>query len=303
VTTLLPNRVDLHCHTDRSDGVQPPLELYEDMRRAGMRLVAVTDHDTLAGFRELHAAGLGRTADAAGPRLIPALEINTIAGEIMDRHGLGREGEELHILGFGVDPDDPTLEATLARQRASRGERFRRTVEQLRELGTPVDYHLAAIGDDSWALGRPHVARALIRAGYATSVDDAFDRFLDHGRPAYIPRLGLGPREAIDAIAAAGGLPVLAHAPAAPERADVIAELQDWGLVGLEVYYRSFSPDVVARMAAFAAERRLLPTGGSDYHGDLMGYADTQKLTYVPDEVGERLLEAIDASRRGRAAP
>jgi len=108
-----------------------------------------------------------------------------------------------------------------------------------------------------------------------------------------VPREGLGPRDAIEAIREAGGLPVLAHSPAAPDRPEVIAELQGWGLAGLEVYYRTFLPEIVARMATFAAERALLATGGSDYHGDTMDYAEAQAETWIPGEAAERLLEAI----------
>ncbi len=294
MTTLRRNTVDLHCHTQRSDGVLPPLELYAQMRRYGMHLVAISDHDSLAACRELRDLGLGESPSAAGPQVIPAVEINTIGGELLSRLGLGREGEELHVLGFGLDIDDPGLIATLERQRQSRRTRILRTVERLAELGYPVEGVLDG-GVDIDALGRPHVARALVRAGFADSVDDAFDRYLDYGQPGYVPRQGIGPREAIEAIRGARGLPVLAHSPGAPDRGEVIGELQGWGLAGLEVYYRTFLPETVKRMEIFARERGLLATGGSDYHGDTMSYAAAQAITYVPARVGELLLEAIAA--------
>ena len=109
----------------------------------------------------------------------------------------------------------------------------------------------------------------------------------------YVPRLGLGPRAAIEAISAAGGLPVLAHSPAAAERRAVLRELMDWGLRGLEVHYRTFEPETVARLSAFALDLGLLATGGSDYHGDTMDYATAQSRLWVPDAVGDRLLEAL----------
>lgn len=255
------------------------------MRAYGMRLVALSDHDTLAGYRELHEAGLGAEASVAGPKLIPAVEINTLAGGVLGRHGMGRDGEELHILGYGVDVDDPAFEVTLARQRTGRQDRIRLMVERLRGLGLPVDDHLEPVSADrELAEGRPHV-------------DEAFERYLDVAHPAYVPRIGIGPRDAIEAIRGAGGSPVLAHSPAAPDRPDVITELQRWGLAGLEVHYHHFSAETVARMAAFARERALLITGGSDYHGDSMSYADAQSVTYVPDRTGERLLEAIATAR------
>jgi predicted metal-dependent phosphoesterase TrpH len=132
-------------------------------------------------------------------------------------------------------------------------------------------------------------------------VDDAFDRYLDWGQPAYVPRSGIGPEEAIRAITAAGGLAVLAHSPGAPDRPALMDHLQETGLAGLEVYYRTFVTETVVRMRDFAASRGLLPTGGSDYHGDTMTYAEAQATTHVPDAVGEGLLVAIEALHRERA--
>lgn len=298
MTTPRPNRVDLHTHSRRSDGVLEPLALYGEMRRFGMRLVALTDHDTLAGYRELRAAGLGERPSPTGPQLVAGVEINTLAGEVLQRHGLGRDGEELHILGFGVDPDDPAFDARLADQRTGRYTRLQETVDCLRRHGAPIDDEIAALLAETGAgrhlaLGRPHVARALIRAGHAESIEDAFERWIDHGRPCYVPRKGMGPRDAIGAVRDARGVAVLAHSPAAPDRREVIAELREWGLEGLEVHYRSFLPETVARMAEFADEAGLLATGGSDYHGDAMTYAEAQGTTFVPDVLGERLLAAI----------
>jgi predicted metal-dependent phosphoesterase TrpH len=270
--------------------------LYAQMRHYGMHLVAITDHDSLAACRELRDVGLGESPTAAGPQVIPAVEINTIGGDLLTRRGMGRDGEELHILGFDLDIDDPALVSTLERQRLSRRTRIVRTVELLGELGYPLEGALDGVIDID-ALGRPHVARALVRAGFAESVDDAFDRFLDYGQPGYVPRQGIGPREAIEAIRGARGLPVLAHSPGAPDRAEVMDDLQGWGLAGLEVYYRTFAPETVKRMVAFAQARGLLATGGSDYHGDTMDYAHAQQMTYVPPKVGERLLEAIAGLR------
>jgi 3',5'-nucleoside bisphosphate phosphatase len=291
MTTLRPNRVDLHCHTSRSDGVHAPLELYEQMRAYGMRLVAISDHDTLAGYRALRSAGLGARPSPAGPQLVPAVEINSVADAFPDLW----EGE-LHILGYGVDPDDPGFEATLERLREGRRARLGELLDRLRRLDMPIDDVLPeTLPDDVASAGRPHVARALVRAGYAGSVDEAMTGMLARGSPAYVPRRGLGPRESIDAIRAAGGLAALAHFPAAPDRPDVMSLLGEWGLGGLEVYYARFLPETVRRMAALAEELGLRPTGGSDYHGDTMTYAEAQAMTFVPDEVGEGLLLALGA--------
>jgi 3',5'-nucleoside bisphosphate phosphatase len=295
------NRVDLHVHTSRSDGVLPPETLYEDMRRWGLRLAAVADHDTLAGVRELREAGLGQAASVAGPQLIAAVEINSIADPELKRMGVELEEGELHMLGYGVDPNDAGFEAKLEAQRSARKVRLLLIVEALRKLGKPVDDQIAPLLDSPEALGRPHIARAMVEAGHVASVQEAFDLWIDRNGPAYVPRQGLASRESIDAINACGGLAVLAHYPAAPEQPELIRLLLDWGLGGLEVYYRRFLPENVERMVRFADELGVVATGGSDYHGDGMSYADAQATTYVPDAVGERLLEALaGAAARSR---
>ena len=296
MTTIRRNRVDLHCHTRRSDGSLEPADLYAAMRAWGLRLAAITDHDTLEGYRELRAAGVGLAGMHDGPRLIPALEINTVGNVGMEDHGLGRVHGELHILGFGVDADDPGLDATLERQRRSRETRIDLTLAALRDLGMPVDDQFASLSlPPTTSRGRPHVGEALILAGYATSIQDAFDRWLSWGRPGYVPRQGIGPRDALDAIVNAGGIAVLAHSPSAPEYPEDVARLQGWGLSGIEVYYRSFDGATVERMIDFAARTGLLPTGGSDFHGQDVAYPDQAARTWVPDVVGDGLLRAIGA--------
>ncbi|MEO8438108.1 MAG: PHP domain-containing protein, partial [Chloroflexota bacterium] len=212
-----PSTIDLHTHTTRSDGVVTPAELVRAAFDVGVRLLSLTDHDNLAGYREVVAAG----AVPAGLNLVPGVEINSIV-----TRDLGLWESELHILGFGMDPADETFEATLAEQRRRRRVRFDRTVARLREIDMPIDDHILDVTrSDNDALGRPTVARALKEAGYASSVDDAFRRLLAWGKPGYVPRSGLGPVEAIGAIRDAGGLAALAHFSEAPHRVDVVREL------------------------------------------------------------------------------
>jgi predicted metal-dependent phosphoesterase TrpH len=284
-----PSPVDLHAHSNRSDGVLPPLELIREVVAAGVRTLALTDHDTLAGYRDIVAAG----DVPAGLTLIPAVEINALV-----TRDLGLWEWELHILGFGMDPDDEAFETILSGQRSARRVRFDRTVKLLRELGMPIDAQVAelAAADDD-ALGRPTIARALMRAGFAESVEDAFARIIGHGGPGYVRREGLGPEDAIAAIRAAGGLPVLAHFREAPARQDVVRELIDAGLGGIEVYYRSFDAPTVEQMTALAGSLRLIATGGSDYHGDTGTYAASHARLWVPPEVGDGLLRHLAALR------
>jgi predicted metal-dependent phosphoesterase TrpH len=272
-----PSTIDLHTHTTRSDGVVGPATLVKSAAAVGVRLLAVTDHDTLAGYREVTAAG----HVPPGITLVPGVEINAIV-----TRDLGLWEGELHILGFGMDPADEAFEATLAAQRRRRRERFEKTVALLRELDLSIDDHLfdVSVSDDD-ALGRPTVARALIAAGYATTVEDAFRRLLGWGMPGYVPRSGLGPVEAIQAIRAAGGLAALAHFSEAPAKIDVVRELAEAGLGGLEVYYRSFDLATVFAVGEVAAALDLVPTGGSDYHGDTSSYAEAHAGLWVPPEV------------------
>ena len=276
--------VDLHTHTLRSDGVLTPVELVRAAAEAGIRTLAITDHDTLAAHRDLV---LGRAMPAPF-ELITGVEINALS------RGIPLQDGELHILGFGMDMHDEAFEAALSGQRAARRVRFERTVARLREIGMPIDDQVAGLDpDDDDALGRPTIARALIAAGFATSVEDAFRRLIGWGGPAYVQREGMGPREAIAAIHAAGGIPVLAHFSEAPSQVPLLRELKGIGLAGLEVFYRTFLPETVTMVGAVASNLGLLATGGSDYHGDLMSYAEAHATLHVPASVAESLRKAL----------
>ena len=280
-----PSPVDLHTHTLRSDGVLTPLELVTAAAAAGVRTLAVTDHDTLAAPRELAAlAG----AIPAGLELWPGVEINTVTEARFFWPG------ELHLLGLCVDPDDEAFEALLAGQRAQRRERFERMVGRLRAAGLSVDDLAAELTvDEREALGRPTLGRLLVAKGLAASVDDAFDRIIGLGGPAYVPRNGVGPRDAIRAIRAAGGLPVLAHTADAADRQPALRELREIGLGGIEVHYHRFDRQTVASVAAVAHRLGLVPTGGSDYHGDRESYAEAHARLWVPTADADAVRAAL----------
>jgi hypothetical protein len=287
---------DVHAHTTRSDGVLEPAELVRQAYEAGVRLFAIADHDNLAAYRELQAPDAGSLPP--GLELVPAVEINAVT------RGLGitlLEGE-LHVLGIGVDPDDDAFEALLATQRDSRRVRFHRTVDRLRDIGTPVDAQVAALDlrtDD--ALGRPTLARALVAAGFADSVEDAFRRWLAWGQPGYVPRTGLGPIEAIRAIRAAGGLASLAHFREAPSQVPLLHELIAEGLDGLESHHRSFDEETRAAVSATARELGLVETGGTDYHGDLGPYAESHAGLVMPEGLVSDLRGALATTAGGAA--
>ena len=296
VVPAYPSRFDLHTHSSRSDGVLEPTELVAQAADAGVRVLALTDHDTLAGARELCGPG----APSLPLEVIAGVEINTLARDPSLPDG------ELHILGLGVDPADEAFEATMQRQRDLRRARFDRIVQRLAQLGFPIDEQARTYLETSGAkegasLGRPQIARCLVAAGFASSVEDAMQRLLLRGRPAYVPREGLGPAEAISAIRGAGGLPSLAHFSEADKRFELVKQLASIGLGGLEVHYRHFGVQTTESVAAVARDLRLVATGGSDYHGDTGTYAAAHATLFVPDRAGMDVLSVLGRTATARS--
>lgn len=249
-------RIDLHTHSNRSDGTDTPTELVEKAKTAGLDVVAITDHDSTAGWDEAEAV-----AERVGITLVKGIEISTM-----------RDGISIHLLGFGFDPTDSALLDELDRILGGRDERLPALLSQLTDHGLPltVDDVVAQSGSAA-ASGRPHVADAMVAAGYVADRDEAFrDWLYDHG-PAYVERYGAPLVEAIDLVRSAGGVTVLAHPWARRGRQvltpDVIAELAAAGLGGLEVDHNNHSAEVRAELREIAAELDLAVTGASDYHG------------------------------------
>ena len=250
-------RVDLHMHSTVSDGSLPVEELVAAVERAGVSVFALTDHDSIDGLpiaRE-HAAKLGLT-------LINGVEIST-------RH----EQSELHILGYGFDPEHPLLLEKLAEQKAARHGRVPMLVARLNELGlriTAEDVYRVANGANP---GRPHVARALVELGQVRDTDDAFRRYLGDTAPANVRKEVPSPREAIRWIHAAGGKAVWAHPLARPIQRQggfdlMVRELKAAGLDGLEEVHPSQDPGIRRRIRLLARDLGLRVSGGSDFHGD-----------------------------------
>ena len=195
---------------------------------------------------------------AAGVEVIPGVEINTDVAAC-----------EVHILGYFVDLSCEDFQMFLHRMREERVARARRIVETLASLGVPVDWARIQSLADGAAVGRPHIARALVESGWVGTPQEAFERYLARSRPAYVPRAKLSPEEAIDAIGRAGGVPVLAHPgwEASGPIVDRLPVLVEHGLSGIEVYYPDHTPAMVAAFLALARRFRLVVTGGTDYHG------------------------------------
>jgi predicted metal-dependent phosphoesterase TrpH len=287
---------DLHTHSTRSDGVLAPAELLRDAHAAGVRLFAIADHDNLTAYRELTAPGAAPLPP--GLELVPAVEINAVTRGLDLRLPEG----ELHVLGLGVDPASDEFEAAIAAQRGARRARFSATVARLRAIGLPVDGHLPeGVLESDDALGRPTLARALVAAGHAESVEHAFRTILGHGLPGYVPRSGMDPIEAIRAIRRAGGLASIAHFAEAPDHLPLMRELIAEGLDGLETNHRSFDAGTRDAMAACAGDLGLVRTGGTDFHGDTGSYAEAHAGLDMPGDLVTALRDALRT--RGWPAP
>ncbi len=286
-----PSQADFHAHTARSDGLLAPAELLAAAAAAGVRTLAVTDHDTLAGYREVVLPCAPPLP--AGLAVIAGVEINATARDIPDL-----PDGELHVVGLGIDPADDAFEALLDAQRGARRRRFERMVARCARSGCRGRQLANLDRVDEEALGRPTIARALVAAGFAADVPDAFARLVGSGKPGYVRREGMSPREALAAIRAAGGLPVLAHFALAPQRAALVRDLIEAGLGGIETHHRSFDAATVTAMEAVATQHRLVPSGGTVCHGDAGSYADAFGESWIPEESTSAVLAAL--ARRPR---
>jgi len=255
-------RIDLHTHSTASDGTNPPADLVVTARAAGLDVVALTDHDTTAGW------GPAAAALPAGLTLVTGVELSCVAAPAGDA---GKQPIPLHVLGYLFDPRHEDFLAERRRLRESRVSRARLMVDRLAAAGLPVGWdrvHEQAAGG---TVGRPHIGRVLVQAGVVRSVEEAFSRYLHSGSPYYVAKTETEVTAAVRLIRAAGGVPVFAH-PLARRRGrvvtdEVIAEMAAAGLAGLEVDHPDHGEADRAHLRGLAAELGLLVTGSSDYHG------------------------------------
>lgn len=275
--------VDLHMHSTASDGSRSPAEVVRAARVASLVAIALTDHDTVSGLAEASAVGA-----ELGVRIVHGVELSAVEGNT-----------ETHLLGLHLR-DTAVLERGLADLRDMRGRRAARIVELLQSHGVQVTLDDVLVQAGQGAIGRPHVARALVADGWATDVRDAFDRYLGAGRPAYVAKEQLGMRDAIAMVHAAGGLAVLAH-PGAGGKRERIETLAAMGLDGVEVKHPSHSPQDTARLRTLVEQLGLIPSGGSDWHGAADG-PRTIGMMQVPLEWLRRQDERVQALGRAPAA-
>ncbi len=282
----MPNEVDLHMHSTASDGLYSPTQLMHHVKEAGLRAVALTDHDTTDGVEEA-----SRTAQELDIEFIPGIEINTDVS-----------GGEVHVLGYFLHYQQPALQHTLKTLRDARVRRGERMVELLNQEGIHITWErVREIAQGT--VGRPHVAQTLVEAGYAQSVSDAFDTYIGTGKPAYVPHYKLTPEEAVRLIVSANGLPVIAHPiylPGLTILRSWLPELKAAGLVGLETYYGPYTQQDEQTLLALAQEFDLIPTGGTDYHGPNI-HPTPLGGRYVPYEAVEQL--KVEAAKRTGITP
>lgn len=286
-------RIDLHTHSRASDGTQSPTELVQAAVDAGLDVLAITDHDTAAGWDEA-----ARAADTRGLTLLRGMEISTKYA-----------GRGVHLLAYLPDPEHPGLVAELDRVLEGRDSRVPAMVERLQALGVAItiDDVRRSSGEAS-ATGRPHVADALVTLGVVSSRDEAFARFLDSGRPAYANRYATPLPEMIEIITAAGGVSVIAHPWGRHQRhtldESLLAELAGRGLAGIEVDHQDHDAATREELRAIAGDLGLVVTGSSDHHGAGKVNHDLGCNTTDPDQLA-RLLDLADAAAAaaGRRTP
>jgi 3',5'-nucleoside bisphosphate phosphatase len=267
---------DLHTHTYHSDGTRSPREVIDVALAHGIEIIAISDHDNLAAYFEIK-----RYADERGVTLIPATELSC-----------AYEAVDVHILAYAFDAHDERIEARLRRFREARQTRGRRIVDRLRALG--YDIHsdrveeLAAGG----AVGRPHVARALVEGGYVASVSDAFDTLLRPGKPGYVEKDRFAVDEAVTLIHAAGGVTSIAHPTLYPDHARIVPQLLDAGIDGIEVLHPDVDEAWRETYASMARSRGKMLTGGSDDHGTVKT-TETLGTIKVPEEWISSILDRV----------
>jgi 3',5'-nucleoside bisphosphate phosphatase len=276
-------RVDLHTHSNASDGELTPVELVRLALERGLTTIALTDHDSVEN--------VGAAIDAArgtALQVIPGVELSADVPK-----------GEVHVLGYFVDWHDPEFLAMLVKFRDGRYGRAEKMAKKLGALGAPISFdRVKEIAGDA-AIGRPHLARALVEAGYAGTVTEAFTKYISRDGPAYVERFRLTPEDAVALILSAGGVPVLAHPR---EMTDWIYPLVKAGLLGLEVYYGLYDDMTRAELARLARQYGLIATGGSDFHGlNKMGHRDGLGQNDVPPAVVEKLRKRADAVKQENA--
>jgi hypothetical protein len=270
--------IDFHLHTTHSDGADAPARVVERAAELNIAAMAITDHDTLSGIPEARAA-----AEKAGIEYLNGTEISA---------QLGRQ--ETHILGLGVSLECDALNKALETQAQHRADRALRIVERLHELDVPIEMGKIEERAAGGSIGRMHIAKEILELGHCKSVQDAFDKFIKAGRPAYVPKTMLPCSEAVALIHQAGGLAFAAHPGIGKKGTGTLGRLLEHPFDGIEAYHSRHTAEQIATFRALARDRNLLVTGGSDCHGKIKGDAPLMGSVQVPYECYERIREALN---------
>ena len=271
----MPATIDLHLHTLASDGRLSPTELIQLVAKQGLETISITDHDSTEGLAEAYEAA----KKFPYMRIIPGIEMSADI-----------PGDEVHVLGYFLDYHDVEFQEMLTELRRGRVGRAQVMVEKLVALGKPVEWERVLHFAGDGTVGRPHIALAMVEAGYFKEPKEAFEEYLGNDGLAYYDRPKLNPTESVAMIRKVGGVPVLAHPTFMNDMEAGIASLKKEGLVGMEVYYAQYDDDTVRHLARLAREYDLIPCGGSDYHG-LGNTGEPLPGTLGPPEETVKLLE------------
>lgn len=269
--------VDLHCHTTASDGTYSPEKLVLAAQRKKINILSVTDHDTISALPLLTPLCAEKNI-----RLIPGIEISCHCQE-----------EEIHILAYAFDPDSPLLFQFIEKQKKDRVQRLKDMLQHLEKANVFISWEEVQrhIHSES-AAGRPHVARALVYKGYASSLHDAFLNYLTPGKAGYVPRQKIPAEFVLDLISKINGISVLAH-PGLLKNQEILEHLPQKGLQGIEAYHPSHKAWQKTHYAKWAGERKLFITGGSDFHGDKMRGHGALGSVKIPENYIQKFLEEV----------
>ncbi len=280
--------IDLHIHTTASDGTFTPGQVVSHAHQLKLKAIAITDHDTVAGSKEALDSGIPPSLG-----FLTGVEISSTPPPFYPGSG------SFHLLGYSIRLDDPKLNRTLEKLQQARKDRNPNIIERLNELGISITMDEVREEAGEGQLGRPHIANLMVTKGVVASIDEAFDRFLGTGKPAYVDKQRVECFAAIEIITEAGGIAVLAHPGLLDYKNDsqldeLIGKLKKAGIQGVEVYYSGHTPDQTRLYAELAQRHDLLMTGGSDFHGAIQpkiemgsGHGDL----IVPYELYEKLIQ------------